>query len=266
MRTPATSDPELERLRARLDACDDALMEALRERFAVCAEIAEHKRSHGLSVIQPGRVAVVRARAAAFAAGGGIDADFLQRIYGLVIDEACRLEQAIVDGGGESPGVSALACNASCIDHVAIAVRDLGAAIAMFRDQYGFYLVERRTIEGDVSGMNTATMRAGGVTFVLCEGTSPQSNVSRYIAAYGPGVQHLAIEVENQDEVLEDVKARGADLLTDIIHGPGLDQSFSRRDPNTGMQIEFVTRSANTGFDTENMRKLFSAMERDEVF
>jgi chorismate mutase-like protein len=267
METQAITDPDLERLRARLDRLDDALMETLRDRFAVCADIAAHKRTHGLAVMQPARVEAVRARAAAFAAGGGIDAGFLQRLFGIVIDEACRIERALVDDDGDQPAVSALARNASRIDHVAIAVRDLEAAIATFRDRYGFDLVERRTIEVGVSGMNSATMRAGaGVTIVLCEGTSARSNVSRYIAAYGPGVQHLAIEVENQEEVLDEVKGRGADLLTDIIHGPGLDQSFTRRDPNTGMQIEFVTRSTNTGFDTENIRKLFSAMERDEAY
>lgn len=259
-------DAELDRLRAQLDKFDDELMQALRGRFAICERIAEHKRKHSIPVMQPSRVGVVHARVAAFAVKSGLDANFMRRLYNLIIEEACSLEKTRVAGANDAPAASLLARNASRIDHVAIAVCDLEAAIALFGSQYGFELIDRADIEGVVSGMKTATMRAGGVTFVLCQGTSPKSNVSRYIEAYGPGIQHLAIEVDNQEQVLADAKERGADLLTDIIHGPGLDQSFTRRDTNSGMQLEFVTRVSNQGFDKDNIRKLFSAMERDDVF
>ncbi|MCA1530860.1 chorismate mutase family protein [Bradyrhizobium yuanmingense] len=259
-------DADLDRLRARLDNFDDELMRALSERFAICERIAEHKRKHGISIMQPARVEAVHARVATFAVESGLDARFVRRLYNLIIEEACSLERRRVVGANDAPVASLLARNASRIDHVAIAVRDLEAAIGLFRSQYGFELIDRADIEGLVSGMKTATMRAGGVTFVLCQGTSAKSNVSQYIDAYGPGIQHLAIEVDNQEEVLADAKERGADLLTGIIEGPGLNQSFTRRDTNSGMQLEFVTRVSNRGFDKDNMRALFSAMEGNGVF
>ena len=152
------------------------------------------------------------------------------------------------------------------IDHVAIAVRDLDAAIAHYRDVLGFELRERRQIAGRISGMDSAVMEAGGVKFVLVQGDSPESNVSRYIEAYGPGVQHVAIEVPDPQEAIEDLRARGADLLTGIINGPGLDQIFTKREPNSGIQLEIIARAENEGFDPRNVQELFEAMERENVF
>ena len=114
--------------------------------------------------------------------------------------------------------------------------------------------------------MLTATIRAGGVTFVLCQGDSPRSNVSQYIAAYGPGVQHIALEVVEHDGLVADLLKREADLLTQILHAPGLDQTFTKRDGNTGVQLEFVSRNNHTGFDDNNIRELFIAMERENVY
>src|SRR5439155_8123740 len=103
----------------------------------------------------------------------------------------CRLEDEIIEPesrretGGEP---SALAATGLAIDHVAIACRELEPAIAHYRDTLGFELVERRTTEGEYSGMLSAVMKAGPITFVLVQGTSPESNVSQYIEHYGPGV------------------------------------------------------------------------------
>lgn len=155
---------------------------------------------------------------------------------------------------------------ALAIDHVAIAVRSLPDAIEHFRDSFGFEVVEERKVDGEFSGMDTAVLVAGDVKFVLVQGTSPASNVSRYIEHYGPGVQHVAIRVDDAEVVLVDLQARGCDLLTGIIHADGLDQIFTRRDQNSGMQVELISRSKNEGFSGSNVRELFEAMEREQVF
>ncbi len=149
------------------------------------------------------------------------------------------------------------------IDHVAVAVRDLEKAVETFSRTLGFELVERRRVEGRASGMFLAEMRAGGVTFVLVQGDSPESNVTRYIEQHGPGVQHVALEVEGLSEVLEELGANGCDLLTGVIRSPGLQQAFTRREPNSGVQLEFVSRGGEDGFSQSNIEQLFEAMERD---
>jgi methylmalonyl-CoA epimerase len=249
-------------MRAVLDQLDDELVEVIARRLELCRQIAHVKKDQGVPMMQDARVREVKRRTAARGASRGVEPRFLARLYDCIIDEACRIESEVLDAGSTARSLG----SARRIDHVAIAVRDLEAAVQTYRDRFGFELVERRTIEGGWSGMLLAEMRAGGATFVLVQGTSPASNVSRYIDHYGPGVQHLAIEVEGIDAVVEDLGDRGCDLLTGIVRGPGLDQAFTRREPNSGMQVEFVERTDNEGFSGESIRQLFEAMEREDVY
>ena len=94
---PATI-PELDLLRARLDRIDESLLNNLRERIACCVDIADLKRQHSVPVMQPDRVRVVLQRTASFAAETGIDEDFLHRVYVLIIEEACRVQDMVMRG------------------------------------------------------------------------------------------------------------------------------------------------------------------------
>jgi chorismate mutase-like protein len=258
-----TNTSELAALREDIDSIDDALLDLLRRRVRTCERIADYKRDNGVPMMQQDRLDALRGKLRDYAAAHELDEEFLADVFDVVTQEACRLEDAVIEGRTASNG---LAGRARRIDHVAIAVRDLEQAITMFRDRYGFAVLERRQVQGEVSGMDSATLRAGGVTFVLCQGDSPRSNVSQYIEHYGPGVQHIAIAVRGQRELLDDLADRGADLLTGVINAPGLDQSFTKREANTGVQLEFVTRTDNDGFSDNNVRELFAAMERENVY
>jgi methylmalonyl-CoA epimerase len=152
------------------------------------------------------------------------------------------------------------------IDHVAIAVRDLDAAIKFYTERYGFRQTDRRTIHGTDSSMDSAVMQAGDVTFVLVMGLDSKSNVSRYIDHYGPGVQHVAVQVHGLKEVVDNLTTCKADLLTDIIRAPGLQQVFTRRDKNSGMQFEFIERGKSNEFDENNVKQLYDAMDREDVY
>jgi chorismate mutase-like protein len=265
----STQTAALAAFRERIDRVDEQLLTALAERTAICREVAEHKRDHDIPMMQPDRVAAVEARWAELAAQRGLDEDFARSLARAVVAESCRIEGTMMSAGGaeqDAASTSVLGRSAMAIDHVAIAVRDLEQAIAYFGDVLGFELRERRQISGRISGMDSAVMEAGGVKFVLVQGDSPESNVSRYIEAYGPGIQHVAIEVPDPQEAIDDLRARGADLLTGIIHGPGLDQIFTKREPNSGIQLEIIARAENDGFDPANVQELFEAMERENVF
>jgi 4-hydroxyphenylpyruvate dioxygenase-like putative hemolysin len=161
---------------------------------------------------------------------------------------------------------SELAKHAVRIDHAAIAVRDLDAAIDSFTNQYGFRLMDRRVLTGERTGMELATIEAGDVTLVLVKGLDPQSNVTRYIEHYGPGVQHLAILVDGLEDVHTNLKQRDANLLTGIIRNAALRQTFTKRDSNSGMQFEFLERSNISEFEEDNIRELYDAMDREDVY
>ena len=62
---------DLEPFRRRLDALDEEITRLLGERFDVCREIALHKGKHGIAMMQPERVAEVRARYRARGSAGG---------------------------------------------------------------------------------------------------------------------------------------------------------------------------------------------------
>jgi 4-hydroxyphenylpyruvate dioxygenase-like putative hemolysin len=114
--------------------------------------------------------------------------------------------------------------------------------------------------------MFLAEMRAGPITFVLVQGDSERSHVSKYIERYGPGVQHVALEVDDLPALLDELGERGCDLLTGVIESPGLQQAFTKREPNSGVQLEFISRGAEEGFSQSNITELFEAMERENVY
>ncbi len=94
---PATIE-ELQALRAKLDRIDERLLDGLRERFACCVDIADVKRRHGVPVLQPQRGSEVQQRAARLAAESGIDGYFVQRVFALIMEEACRVQDVAIRG------------------------------------------------------------------------------------------------------------------------------------------------------------------------
>lgn len=94
-----TAAPEqaLERMRSDLDHVDQRLLEALRDRLDCCRRIARHKRRHGVDMMQPARIGVVHDRAERFGRQHDLDPAFLHRLYDVIIDETCRVEDLIID-------------------------------------------------------------------------------------------------------------------------------------------------------------------------
>lgn len=153
------------------------------------------------------------------------------------------------------------------IDHVAIAVRNIDEALILYQDILGFSLRERREVNGAFSGMKSAELDAGGFYIVLVQGTSPESQVSRYIEEYGPGVQHIAIEVDNVELLAETLIRSGIKFATSIIRGEGLIQIFTQREKNSGMMFEFIQRVENSqGFETGNIQQLFEQLEAEKAY
>jgi chorismate mutase-like protein len=91
------SDARLTALRRELDEVDVRLREAVRERIAVCSRVAHVKREFDIPMMQPGRVGVVQDRAREFARAHGLSEEFLSGVYDLLIAEACRVEDLIIE-------------------------------------------------------------------------------------------------------------------------------------------------------------------------
>jgi 4-amino-4-deoxychorismate mutase len=91
----------LESFRLRLDELDDHIARLLGERFAICREIALYKRAHGIPMMQPGRVAAVRARYLARGAEVELPADFTAALFELLIGATCKLEDELMESSAE---------------------------------------------------------------------------------------------------------------------------------------------------------------------
>ncbi len=161
--------------------------------------------------------------------------------------------------------MSVLAAKSKGIDHVAIAVRDLEDAIAQY-EAMGFTVESRLETKGEKSAMISAVMKAGPLTFVLLEGTTANSQVTRYIDHYGPGVQHVAIGVEDIEEVCTSLIEAGLEFETDLIEASDLRQRFSKRCLNSGIMLEIIERIDNPNFSEESVEKLFRQLENSDSF
>lgn len=155
----------------------------------------------------------------------------------------------------------------SRVDHVAIAVKDIEEALLLYRDLFGFEVLKHREIQGAFSGMKSVELDAGGFSIVLVQGTGPESQVSRYIDEYGPGVQHIAVAVDDVEALSDKLKATGVKFATSVIRGDGLVQIFTQRESNCGMMFEFIERvSTVPGFEQSNIQQLFEQLEASEVY
>lgn len=120
------------------------------------------------------------------------------------------------------------------LDHVGIAVGDLAAATAFYRDVLG---LEVGTSEDVASQQVRAhVVRAGAAAVELLEATAPGSAIARYLERRGPGLHHITFRVADLDEALARLRARGVRLI-DEVPRPGAG----------GTRVAFVHPSAAHG-------------------
>jgi chorismate mutase-like protein len=90
----------LETFRKRLDPLDDEIARLFGERFEICREVAQYKEAEGIPMMQPERVAEVKARYLARGAEAGLPADFTAELFEILIAATCKLEDELMDGAG----------------------------------------------------------------------------------------------------------------------------------------------------------------------
>jgi chorismate mutase len=93
----------LQPFRERLDTLDEEITRLLGARFEVCREIALYKRAHGIPMMQPDRVAEVRARYLARGAELALPADFTVALFELLIEATCKMEDELIESSASTP-------------------------------------------------------------------------------------------------------------------------------------------------------------------
>jgi methylmalonyl-CoA/ethylmalonyl-CoA epimerase len=101
------------------------------------------------------------------------------------------------------------------IDHVGVAVPNLDAAIAFYRDTLGMRLVHEEVNEEQ--GVREAMMAVGGSgsCVQLLAPLSTRSTIARFLDRSGPGVQQVAYRVRDVEAVAATLRERGLRLLYD---------------------------------------------------
>jgi methylmalonyl-CoA epimerase len=97
------------------------------------------------------------------------------------------------------------------IDHVAIAVFDLEAAIAWYGEVFGATVEHREDVDSD--GVSEALLRVADSYIQLLTPTRDDSPVAKYLAKKGEGLHHVAYRVANCAQALEAVKASGGQVI-----------------------------------------------------
>lgn len=130
------------------------------------------------------------------------------------------------------------------VDHVAIAVRDLEAAIAWYRDVLGARVEHREVVESDA--VEEALIRVADSYVQLLTPTSPDSPVAKYLDKRGEGLHHVGYRVRDCAEALDAVKAAGGRVI-DQVPRPGSRHTtvaFVHPAASFGTLIELVQVSA----------------------
>ena len=94
------------------------------------------------------------------------------------------------------------------IDHVAIAVRDLDAAVAYYRDAFGAEVHHREQVERD--GVDEALIKVADSYIQLTAATRDDSPIAKYIEKRGEGLHHVGYRVDDCASALAAMVAAGA--------------------------------------------------------
>lgn len=94
------------------------------------------------------------------------------------------------------------------IDHVAIAVHDLDAAIEFYERAFGASVEHRESVERD--GVDEALLKVAESYIQLITGNREDSPISKYLSKRGEGLHHVGYRVDDCAVALEAMVAAGA--------------------------------------------------------
>jgi methylmalonyl-CoA/ethylmalonyl-CoA epimerase len=128
------------------------------------------------------------------------------------------------------------------IHHLGLAVVDLDEAVDTWRRLFGAELEHRETVADQ--GVEAALMRVGEGRIELLASLEADTPVGRFLERRGPGMHHVAFEVEDVGNELERLAADGTELIDERPRQGafGLDIAFIHPHATGGVLAELVAR------------------------
>jgi methylmalonyl-CoA epimerase len=97
------------------------------------------------------------------------------------------------------------------LDHVGIAVKDLSAALAFYRDALGLEVEASEHVASE--RVRAHLVPVGEANIELLEATAPDSPIAKFVDKRGPGLHHITLRVEDIAAALAQLEARGVKLI-----------------------------------------------------
>lgn len=162
-------------------------------------------------------------------------------------------------------------------DHVTLCVDDLDTAEFLFAKILGFEVIwSAKDVGSETSSMDTVVVQRGTAKIALMQGRNKtgKSQINEFIEKYGPGVQHVALEVDDIDSVCREWETQGVRFSGPVKEGRDgfgpLKQRFTYPlFPNSGLFIELTQRQhgeeTSRTFVRSTVESLYKDIERDQT-
>jgi methylmalonyl-CoA epimerase len=127
------------------------------------------------------------------------------------------------------------------VHHLGFAVTDLDEAVATYRRLFGAVMEHREAVPEQ--GVDAASMLVGPSRIELLEPTGDDTPVGRFLARRGPGMHHVAYEVDDVGAAIDELTAEGAELIDESPRRGlfGLEVAFVHPDAVHGVLAEIVS-------------------------
>ena len=127
------------------------------------------------------------------------------------------------------------------IHHLGVAVEDLDEAVATYERLFGAELVHRETVQEQ--GVEAASLRVGSDRVELLASLGEDTAVGKFLAKRGPGMHHVAYEVDDVAAALAGLSEAGVELIDDEPREGlfGLEVAFVHPDSVYGVLSEVVS-------------------------
>jgi methylmalonyl-CoA/ethylmalonyl-CoA epimerase len=104
-----------------------------------------------------------------------------------------------------------MACVFTRVDHIGVAVEDIDAALALYERDYEMTLVHREVV--DSQGVEAVLLDVGENHVELLAPLGPDTPVGKFLAKRGPGMHHVAYQVEDIEAALASLRESGIRLI-----------------------------------------------------
>jgi methylmalonyl-CoA epimerase len=126
------------------------------------------------------------------------------------------------------------------IHHLGVAVEDLDSALSTYERLFGAQLEHRETVTEQ--GVEAASLRIGADRVELLAALGDDTPVGKFLAKRGPGMHHVAFEVDDVGAAIDELTAEGAELIDESPRQGlfGLEVAFVHPESVHGVLAELV--------------------------